>query len=366
MCGDGVVEGGEGCDDGNADDLDGCSAACTRDIDIRWCRTDLSPPTSIPTIITDIDVSDSGRIALSRVETVLVQGGTTHLHAFDAEGVDVWSTSIERMEAASLATAPGEALITAGCGHWTSGDVGTRGQQFNLLDNTGAIVAELQGGQNSHTCNLGDVGALAQSVIGVWSDSTSLIRELNAALDPVNDVTLPLLASSIYTGWFDYTFVAAQLDGVVQVAGFSPALSPLWVTDTGVQGMGTAITAAGEDLLVTIEGAETSTRVTIAPGTGEVLELAPVALADLSPPRHVEFIDGDSGDLVTVTMTADGRPTAVRFTPDGDVLWSRRLPNETATSGDAVVLARSAHDGTFVAAGHIGEEQRLWLCKFAP
>lgn len=79
VCGDGVEEHGEGCDDGNVAGEDGCDAAC---------RIELSGPSVIELEVND-DVHAANRLLLGAAGAISVRGEITRLCEVDVFAVEV-------------------------------------------------------------------------------------------------------------------------------------------------------------------------------------------------------------------------------------------------------------------------------------
>ncbi|MBZ5709553.1 PQQ-binding-like beta-propeller repeat protein [Nannocystis pusilla] len=106
VCGDGVVDAGERCDDGNDEANDGCDGACQRSGRVVW-----SIELAGIDAVADLDLDPAGRILVNGWG-----GDTAHLLAFAPDGTELWRRTIAD---------PGELAIDVGGRIFIAGIAGT-------------------------------------------------------------------------------------------------------------------------------------------------------------------------------------------------------------------------------------------------
>ncbi|MBS2015973.1 MAG: DUF4215 domain-containing protein [Deltaproteobacteria bacterium] len=88
VCGNGVVEGGETCDDGAKDDGDGCSASCTLETDTS--RDECTTAAPIPALSAKPDGSYEGRVVSGTTNLTHPPSPTHTLSPCSSTGPDGW------------------------------------------------------------------------------------------------------------------------------------------------------------------------------------------------------------------------------------------------------------------------------------
>jgi cysteine-rich repeat protein len=115
-CGDGIVDLGEDCDDGNLTDADGCNADCRPSGSLRWMVEHELP---------EDETGCAHAVATDSVDAIAVVGYQTRydlgagdviwVTKLDPEGTPLWSDpSVEQGRAAAVTVDAGDRLVVAG------------------------------------------------------------------------------------------------------------------------------------------------------------------------------------------------------------------------------------------------------------
>jgi len=116
-CGNGYVEEGEQCDDGNLDDDDGCDSLCRIPCGMLWEATSPSPADDVSPVVADVAVGPEGELVVAgwtSPDTSEAQGDVW-LGVWSSEGEPLWSGVYDLVEgrndrAAAVAVAPDGAV----------------------------------------------------------------------------------------------------------------------------------------------------------------------------------------------------------------------------------------------------------------
>lgn len=299
VCGDGVVEGDETCDDGNEIDGDGCTA-CRSSGSVEWFHRDGVAGT-VSEGATDVAVDAQGRVFVSGA----IAGGNSP---------DIWARAFDGADGTILWTATEHVGDDYGTSVWADG----RG---------GAYVSGLVGGSLSGPRpwlgHFDDVGA------SVFETTVELDVGWGAAvgITAVDDtlLTVGFLVDGIFTNGFVSEFGS---DGV--------ATGREIVVDVGPSDFGWRIAAAGQRVRAT---AYVSTMAVVAgwnagfatepmwftPIEGAVQSGAFSAAEGLRPLSVALRDDGVAFACATVAVAGGSANfLIVRLADDGQVAWSQQ------------------------------------------
>ncbi|MFY0540211.1 PQQ-binding-like beta-propeller repeat protein [Nannocystis pusilla] len=318
VCGDGVVDGDEACDDGNDEPNDGCGVNCTRTGEVAWTVEGAG-------WIEGFATGPDGTIYLC---TFGVVNEPAFVRAFTPDGTELWSSS---------APHPGEIAVSP------------TGQIFLANPVTGI-----------HTFN--PDGAL----VATW--------------DPFPDVGIFGLAAAddaLYVGTGD-----PEIEGQLVVHRLDLATGePVWEAHTpeGITTIPEQLVIAGDRLLVpgylfNDEGRR-SMLAAFDRGTGEMLSLE---LADPAAPAWSSLAVFGDGDLALAGRGLEPDGLLVRrLTADLEEAWTDFTPYGTGTSprpekvaagpqGHVAVVGYDAGDNDSAIVRLLdGEGATLWSSRFA-
>jgi cysteine-rich repeat protein len=97
-CGDGILDRGEACDDGNNDDGDDCSAACTLPVEVLWTASYNGAASSFD-VANDVLVAPDGSIWVVGTSRVTAAASDVWLQQYFADGSVGWSFTWDGAEA---------------------------------------------------------------------------------------------------------------------------------------------------------------------------------------------------------------------------------------------------------------------------
>lgn len=379
-CGDGVVDAGEVCDDGNAVNGDGCNNDCSPSGELLW---EYVSGESGYDDFRAVAAGEDGTIVVGGTRPGAGSGNDRWLARFDPEGEIVWSQNYDGAATAEsmLAVAP------HGSGIYATGNVDRAdGREIwvGALDVDGGLIWE-----DEYSSGFGDdfatgaaVTAEGVVVAGHASVAGGLAELWVRGYSPAGEVqwtqTQPINLTAVYSLGPD---VIADSDGIF-VGGHSrpgqmePLLAmyppgggaPTWSKNVPPANATIySIARGGRDLLVAGE---------IIPGKGIYVERL---TADGVPVWSTEECTGSTGKGVAVDSQGDVvvigfGPGVVadnirlcKFTADGELRWGQDLDGGV---GDDRGFAVAILPGDRIAAvGTKGGEQTdtdAWLAVFSP
>ncbi len=374
ICGDGMLDPDEICDDGNADDGDGCSSTCVRDLVSPWCKIGADGGAPVELLTTGVAVGPAGEIAVSSTATD-VGFGDSVIHKFDLDGQLLWNAGFNGHRLGDLAFGPNGAIATIGCKWVQTGDVAWEQIVLSLISPEGEYLADFETNNMDPLCR-GAVTAHPAGFVATWLPGDSMtytveVRWVDENFDFVatktiagfNDVT------AIATDESGRTLVAVKWSGATHLLAFTPEGESLWeTTPEGPGGDFTvqALARAGASIVATVSNDTGWWHATINLETGDWSELVPLDAAALTTPHRVEVSPADAESTHVVSGMRGSSPTVVALDGVGNPLAESTLPTADATMGDTIELARSELDGAMVSAGRLGPESELWICKTTP
>jgi cysteine-rich repeat protein len=117
-CGNGEMDDGEECDDGNNDEGDACHADCTNAFEITWTNLHDGTQSSFDSV-NDVWIDDAGNIYALGFETTTGQGANVWLQQYMPDGTEGWTFTYDGMDSnddygISLTVAADGGLLIAG------------------------------------------------------------------------------------------------------------------------------------------------------------------------------------------------------------------------------------------------------------
>ncbi len=375
VCGNGVREGGEACDDANAVDGDGCNVDCAVSASPRWSPWDRvygGAPESDAKFL-DVDVRPDGTVIAVGSEA-LATGGAALFVLWSEDGDVVWARHYDVDAAADLArsvtAAVGSEIFVVG--RTTTVDAETA-WLLNVEPADGDVEDQAVTGQQfGSAIAYMHVGRLVVAGHGFGTTGVRTFDE-QLTLEATAEVVGGGAAAVAADGVRDVAYYAGTIGGVPTVAradaAADPALVPLWEGDTavgaGLQGLafrdGVLVAAGYEGLgmrdawlatIDTVGGGTGWTFTTREPGEEEIEDVA------IDP----------TGAIVAVGFgTGSGQDARVyKLGPDGTLLWQwdNPLPNDDVARAVAV-----RPDGDIVVAGErTGPDGATdaWITRLTP
>ncbi|WAS97918.1 outer membrane protein assembly factor BamB family protein [Nannocystis punicea] len=359
VCGDGVVDLGEVCDDGNDEPNDGCDAACARTGRVVWTfepegRFSIADIAFAPNgllLVSGFDVEPRllalspggeelwrktvpgvGELAVDPAGRIFIGAGE-FVHAFSPDLKQLWSA--DPAEEAELAGVIG--LDVRGDGVYV-GSLEGSDQRLVVRRHdivTGAVSWETRTPEG-FTLLAEDLAVVDDRayVVGQVNDTEGVTRPLLAAFDAESGALLSLeLDDPVVRPWIgaaaigdgDLVIAGAGLDADVALRRFDPALAERWTTLT-------------VDDLSTIPAR-------MAVGPGERIAVVGRFLPD-ERPAHVHLYDGA-----------------------GARLWLSKFEHQPGEWGNAVATAFGPDFLAVAGVVHSGDEDapftRAWIRRFA-
>ncbi|HFE47128.1 MAG TPA: hypothetical protein ENJ18_16855 [Nannocystis exedens] len=380
VCGDGVLDPNESCDDANSDDGDGCNASCQSEFSFRWCEFDIdgSDDGSASSSVHDLDVGPGGEIA---VITRVGYFGEGVVHKFNGDAQFEWVRKQDAVEGpTSIAFRADGSLAVSGTLTLWSGDVGTPGAYVTLLSVEGdSLEWRLLGDGSAGRIAIHPEGVVTAFV--PYSNSSN-VRWFDGSLEVGSMVSTQLRSpAALAVDGTGRTFLAlnghsdegTQSIRYSEIIAFSADATQLWSLPIEEQGQDRevrdlAIGPAG--LVVGVQETPPS-RVSVDLDSGQLLatvSLEASGITSLSRLRPIS--DEPSTDyLLAGYRVEEGdvwRGTLARMGKSGTLVWTTPVPTGELSTGSMIGPAKSEFDDTFVIAGRLGPDRELWICKFTP
>ena len=347
VCGDGVVEGEEACDDANEIDGDGCTQ-CLESGTVEWVQIEGVQGSTVATESgTDVAVDADGRVFVSGV----VAGGNSAdiwARAFEGDGTVIW-TATEHIGddygAGVWADGQGGAYVSGMVG---GGLAGLR-PWLAHFDGSGASVFE----------------TIVEPPVG-WGAAVGITRSGDTLL------TVGFLVDGLFTNAYVSEF---GTDGVATGREF--------VVDLGISDFGWRIAAAGARVRATAyvstmavvagwnDGFDAEpTWVTAIPGA--VQSGAFAAMEGLQPLSLAVTDDGVTFACATVANGGSANFQLLRIEADGTVMWNKQHDAGATdvcggiavdAEGNVVVVGTSAageSQATIAVAKYTGSADLVW------
>ncbi|MDC0673737.1 outer membrane protein assembly factor BamB family protein [Nannocystis radixulma] len=357
VCGDGVVDAGESCDDGNDESNDGCDGACQRSGRVVW-TIELAGIDAV----TDLDVDPAGRILVNGWG-----GDTAHLLAFAPDGTELWRRTIAD---------PGELAIDASGRIFIAGIAGTL-QAFSP-EMKSLWSLDIDGGFAGLALGPDAVYSAAHS--GEETVQVTVRRHDPATGEIVWESSTPPMQSALCD---DLAVIGEQVvsvgklhpeldGGVALVAAFDPDGAHPWAEQfPGAATQWTGAAPVGESELVIAGNSPDNNFVLRRLGPdNELIWTSHLADAPGSWPLRVAVGPGEQIAVVGGDLPGDNESVVRLHDAAGVLLWSSVLEKPEDVQDDRAVAAAFSADALFVAGNFFSgvDEDNInqaWLRRFA-
>lgn len=337
-CGNGIVERDEACDDGNNEDGDECSAACTIPFEIAWTVTYDGPASSFD-VANDVAIAPDGSIYVVGTSRLSTEASDVWLQQYLPDGTAAWTFT---WGGAELLADGGEALAIA-----QDGRIAIAGATESMT--TGDDVLVLM------------VDPATQSL--VWSqvfdgpgagpgEYDEIDGADDVAFDPSGNV---VVAATMRVGPGDYDAWVAELAPETGELRWSQS----WSAGTQDYANGVSVKATGDvALLVEYETGRRSVTV-FYDDEGVPLDLSvehPFAAHDLE-----RRLDGGLA-LVGIHDEAYDLELVVASLDDGlDPWWSQTEAGDNDDDGIGVAAGPASEVAAVGSRGAAGEQSNAWI-----
>ena len=145
VCGDGIVEGGEACDDGNAIDADGCNNDCQESGTTVWEDNSIGAMDAVGDWLWALAVDSEGNIVATGRRPTATEDWNVWLVKFDPDGTLLWEEDIDAYggtdEGSGIATDSNDNIIVTG---YLEGNAGSplEGYFLHKYDPDGTLLWE--------------------------------------------------------------------------------------------------------------------------------------------------------------------------------------------------------------------------------
>jgi cysteine-rich repeat protein len=378
-CGDGVVDAGESCDDGNGVDGDGCNNDCEASARLLWeslsgLRGD--------EVYLDVEPAPDGTLLVGGVRSPAAMAQDRWLLRFDLAGNLLWERSYDGSAAGETIFAVaqrGDAMFAAGS-KWS--DEGAWDLWVGRLDLQGEVVWEETVATPGRDYATGMALTAAGDVVvtgEVSHEQGVFVWTRQYAADGAVQWTRtePVLKKPTY--YFGPS-VAIAGDGSLRV-GFASDTDtfhelllayppgggePLWQQSETTDGMVLGVALLGADVVTTGERYEDKLFVRRVTAGGATAWESQACVGEVGRAVAVD----KQGDVVVIGYGPGDIATNVRlckFSSDGALRWGKDLEGGFGHDlGHAVTVL---DDGRIVAAGVMGQPGEAadgWLAMFAP
>jgi len=397
VCGNGIVETGENCDDGNLVGGDACNVYCVDPGTPLWTQTYLVPTNVAAWYGTTTD--SVGAVYVTGVQETAAQVDNLIVRKYSPSGSIAWTQTYAgdgSAIGADIALDPQGNVIVVGRTGATDADQNVLVAKFN--GNTGAFVwdslLDYEGGFDTATgVAIDPAGAIYVSGVGEYGDPDYDYMIMKFAAGTGNYV---IGAAFDANADADYANgIALGPDGAIYLVGTATLASPDFFvekfTQTGTAqfadvwgvpfdgeggdvdgGLGISVDAAGD--IVAVGGFYSATGI----GNATVIKLS---ASDGTTIWSVPYDDGldsvayrvdtDATGITVVGLTdtlnhgLDG--WVRRYAPDGTMLWTQTY-NGPASGGDAAYAVSIRPDGSTAVVGvqGIANGNAAWTRVYAP
>ena len=328
-CGDGVVDEGEACDDGNTADFDGCNADCLVTAELRW-ETDLelgSPQAAW--LFRGLVTSDGVFCAAGKVLGFTEEDSGSLLVCLDAEG------NVERQELVSAQGTPFVSFEELPSGDFVAltGSFNSEGTELFRFHEDDASVLSLPEGLTVFQLQVVGDELLAVGAMGdIREDSVGWVGRL----DQDGSVS-ETLHTNEERGYFaalsvrdDGSFVTSSrgLRTTGHITSFTEDGTVVWDTNVGSAGGGHLLTVDDTVRFFNQHPLVSETHSTLSWLDAEGTELG----SERVPGDARNAALAPNGDTITLSYwenSAEATPARLkRFDAEGNERWSVDLPNE--------------------------------------
>lgn len=331
VCGDGIVEGDEECEDDNAEPDDGCDNACNNSGVLLWSM-DWDGPAGTNDAARGLAIADDGGFVVVGHEGVAGNGADVFVSRRAADGTELWHRGHDQSggsdEAYRVIFDPDGGIVAVG--YTTTG--GTTSAWMRRYDADGTETWTFS------DPGIDAVGAVAYDVAADGSGSLYAALTYEGA-DGASDAIVVVLDAQLGTPTDTWTFsTGAGFDARARGIAFDGDVLLLASEATATEGMNTVlrrVDISGNEIWNTVER-----------GDGELTDEA----------GHTLRLAGN-GDIVVVgAVDRDNQGEEVwtaRYDANGTLLWMRtfhRSPDADDGGNDVAI----AEDGDVYVTGAVG------------
>ena len=314
LCGNGILDEDEDCDDGNLEDADGCNVDCRVSGSVVWTVDFEAEEGSRSASSVAVDSRDFITMATSHrnPETVEIR-----VHHLDTDGVEQWTDAVPD-------------------GAWI-GDLDTRPDDRIVV--------------------VGSSFDAAQGLLSLWiqhyATDGAIEQTFGAPGDGLNAVAITP-AGALLTG------------GLAQLLALDP--DPLWSRGVGYEIEGIAAAPNGGFVVVGHTGYDTGH---IAWYEDWSARSGPSWSIDDPQSLNTDVALDSQGNIIVASERSEGGPPESvwvhKLAPDGSVLWQARPAEDGWNGPSGIAVAVDSHD-RIVVAGHIpnGLDTNPWVGKLGP
>jgi len=336
-CGNGTVDQGEDCDDGNLTDADGCNADCSASGAMKWSTS----------FVIGQEGTVASLVAVDSTDAVVVAGADFELYAgyvrkLAATGEEVWTQALpDDTFPNDLAIAPTDAVFVGGA-YYVPGGFGDFGSYWaGTFDPDGSEGAV-------HDVNWDQIGAVAVTGDGTLVTGAGprfYAHSSNESWHWESNEWVVSMAATADGGFVAVTGVDVVDSQVFRYGTPAAEPEPQWVIEGPPQPVDLALDDAGNLVIVghnTLVNGTTGWLRKLAPD-GSELWLQDLGLQNESPVA----IAVDSNARIVVVLESETETKLRKYDSAGSPLWtitpepSRRIRDAAIDSSDGIVVAGS-------------------------